>query len=457
MDLYEIFYRLPDMKDHIMSYFSKYEDNIYIFRMLSKSFNHLNIYHKLKIEKFYYKTKYKNQSKTYIQNFLKDNKIKKLKITEYNKHIYVDPKYYSNLQKISVDSLDEKQFSFFVKYFSKFPIQSLKLKYMDIKYTNNLLQFNQLKTLDITITKKENEDIIFELLKINKNTLRKLKIGIKTGRGIDEQKLVDIIKNNLKLEYIDIRGDLFTYDMIKSNTKIIIRNFKCDFSQIYKLKYLQKLRLHSVKNIHLESIFNSLEMIESIALWGMASNYETYNDEIYEKYKDIIYVDQYDDDHEKYDDTIGKINIKSPFLNHIFLHGFTIDHIELPNINSLESLYIEDVFFKKAIYLPKITHFTIENYKMNPENFNIKFFKFPKLCELNIHHCVLNDLFVYNKIKLLNIQHSLLNINLLYLLKKHHNLKNILFFYNKYNNMNKLEIIKYLKSKKIDCDDNKEW
>jgi hypothetical protein len=361
--------------------------------MLCKSFYYLPLYHKFKVENVYCKNKYISQSKSYIQNFLKINKIKKLYINKYNKHIYVNPTFYSHLQKIKVDSLSEKQFYFFVKYFSKFSIQNLKLNYIEFKYPDILLKFNQLKTLDITITCKENEDIIFELLKVNQDTLRKLKIGIYTEKGIDEQKLVQIIKNFLKLEYINIRGDLFSYDMIKSNMKIIINPFKFDFSKINTLKYLYTLRLNFVKNVYLEPIFSSLEIIETLSLYGISSNYETYNDEIYEKYQNIISKSNYDEDHEEYDYTVGKIIIKSPNLNHIFLSDFTIEQIELPVENSLKSIYINDVCFKKEIYLPKLIEFTVENSRINPENVDLKLFKFPKLKDISIHHCIIKDVF----------------------------------------------------------------
>lgn len=51
-------------------------------------------------------------------------------------------------------------------------------------------------------------------MKINKKTLKKLKIGIYTGREIDEQKLIKIIKDDLFLEYIDImeRFNFLWYD-----------------------------------------------------------------------------------------------------------------------------------------------------------------------------------------------------------------------------------------------------
>jgi hypothetical protein len=82
MDLYDIFLRMDGIKNNIISYLCKYDDNIYIFRMLNQSFLKLPIYNKLMIE---------NQSKTYILNFLKTNDIKKSYISSFNEYIYVDP------------------------------------------------------------------------------------------------------------------------------------------------------------------------------------------------------------------------------------------------------------------------------------------------------------------------------------------------------------------------------
>lgn len=110
------------------------------------------IYEEFKVEQVFSGNKYKNQSNHIFIIFLK---LIKLYISEFNKHIYINPKYYSNLKKISVESLKENQFDFFVKYFSKFQIENLQLKYINFNYKNNLLQFNQLKNLDITITEKK--------------------------------------------------------------------------------------------------------------------------------------------------------------------------------------------------------------------------------------------------------------------------------------------------------------
>jgi hypothetical protein len=258
MDIYELFSRYKGIQKDIFSYFNKYEDNILVFRILSKNFTKLDLYDILIIQKL----KNKNQTKSYIKNFLFYNNIKKLYIHNFNKKLLmIDSHLYSNLKKITIESFSEKDFYFFTKYFSKLPIQNLKLLYLKFKYPNILCEFKNLIKLDIHITMKENEDIIFELLKINKNTLRKLKIGIYTGKNIDKQKLKSIIESDLKLENIDIRNDLFSYKMIHPMTKKIHCIFPYNTNEIYTLKYLIYLRMHSVKNNDLKNIFNILEYV----------------------------------------------------------------------------------------------------------------------------------------------------------------------------------------------------
>lgn len=136
----------------------------------------------------------------------------------------------------------------------------------------------------------------------------------------------------------------------------------------------------------MEIIFNSLENVNSISLYGIISNIETYTDELFEKYKKILYVGN---DREKYDDSVGNIIIKSKNINSIYLY-----------------------------ILPRIIKFTVENFKINPEIFDMKLFKFPRLQQINLHNCIINNLFVYNKIDFINIQHSIINIDLIHLLRK---------------------------------------
>jgi len=87
MDLYEIFLRIPDIRDIIFSYLDKYQDNLYVFRKLSKSFYYIHLYDHLRITKLNTNNKYSNQPKKFIKNFLQSNKIKSLYISDFNKKL----------------------------------------------------------------------------------------------------------------------------------------------------------------------------------------------------------------------------------------------------------------------------------------------------------------------------------------------------------------------------------
>jgi len=448
MDLYEIFASIPGIREIIFTYFDKYEDNIFIFRMLSKSFWSLHLYDKFTVEKIYKKNGYCNQSINMIINFLKYNKVRTFYINSYNKKItQIDPKYLTCLKKLVIDDVPkENHFYFLMRYFANFPIENLKLKYLNIVYSDILLQFRKLKTLDITITTKENEQIIFDLLLVNKETLNKLKIGIYTGKGIDEKKLVEIIENNLQLEYIDIRSDLTTPKMILPKTRIIVNSFVYKNEFLLKLKYLKILRIHSLKNNDLNILLGQLELIESVSLRGDTNNYETFKEEDEIKYP-FLFSSSLFDHIIPYDGSSAQINIKSPYLNHMYLYGFTIDKFQLKNVDNFQYFYIEDVCFKCNIYLPKLVEFTVENYIMNPHNFDIKFFKMPQLKSINLHHVILSKFFVFHKLKSMNIQNSIIDINLNLLILKNKNIKYYLLFHNSFECLQDIEKLKYFSDK----------
>lgn len=454
IDLYTIFTNFPELKREIFSWFDKYDDTfqISIFRQLDRSFYYLPLYEKLVIYK---------QPISFLKKFLTINKVRKLHIINNNSKLYKLPiKLFSSLEKITIDSLDEREFYFFCKYFSVLPIINLKINYCTCKFSDNLLQFNKLKTLDIHITRKDNEDLIFNFLKTNKDTLRKLKIGVYTGRNINEQLMAKIIKENLSLDFIDLRGDLFSYDMINPRTKIIRARFTYDRNHVNDLRYILSLRMYDIKNSDLPIIFNTLEVVQWVSLSGLSSNIESiqYSDDY--KYSRIIWKpSQYEPDtYQPYDNTSCDIIVKSRNLNSFYLTTFTINSFELSNPNKLNRIYLSDVNFLKPISFPRVTEVDIDNFIMNPEIFNINMFKLPKVKNLNIFCCLITTQFVFKTIKSLNIQNCIINIDILNTLKQHKNIKSILFYHNNWSvSYNKIQIEKYLHSKRIDYYDSKDW
>lgn len=443
----------PDLKNYIFSFFCpySYDDNKFILRQLSRSFYHLPLYNTLVVDK---------QSKSFLIKFCKTNKITKLKIRNHNRHLYEIPRsLLSSVRKIIIDDLNTVHLHIFLNLFSRFHIENIKINYCTCILPKTLLRFMSLKKLDIHITSKENEDLVFDLLILNENTLKKLKIGIYTGRNIDETKVQDIIEDNLKLEYISIRGDLLRYNMIKPCTKFIYHSFSYISDHVQQLQYLQTVRLEKVNNHDLEVIFKNLLVVESLSLWGSLSNYD-HADHIEGHPYEYVLVDYDDLDLTiPYDGTIANISVTSTRLTRVFMHGFTIHDFILTNPYSIEFMSLEDVYFMTPIYLPKLKELHVENMLMNPENFKIDMFKVPKITDISLLHCIINNLFVFNSLKLLNIQHSIISVDMIHLLSRHKNLKHVLFFYDSwsYPQFDKRNLIKYLESKKIEFHDHKEW
>lgn len=462
IDLYTIFCNFPELKGEIFSYFDKYDydRDIAALKVTSLSFYYLPMYNRLIIDK---------QSKSSIANNLKNNKIKTLIIRRNNslKKLYkISKDFFTSIKKIKIDpilckdELTTKELFFLFKFFSNLNITNLKFDYCTCLLPKNLLNFNKLITLDIHITCKENEELIFKLLQINKNTLRKLKIGIYTGRNIDEQKLVKIIEDSLKLEFIDIRGDLFSYKMLNPKMKYIRSYFQYNSNYTNDLKYIISLKVDKITNEDLSIICSTLDLAEYLSLCGVSANIDSIvypNDHKYEK---ILY-DDYDfndDFYKEYDCSKANVFIKSKNLKSMYLYSFTIDTFELNNSNTLISMTIEDVCFLKPIYLPKLARLYVHNYDMNPENFNINNFKLPKLKDLSMLHCLVTTPFVYNCLESLNIQTSIIDFDILHILKKHKNLEDILFYKNYWSDSyNKKTIEKYLKNKRIKYYESSDW
>jgi hypothetical protein len=130
-------------------------------------------------------------------------------------------------------------------------------------------------------------------------------------------------------------------------------------------------------------------------------------------------------------------------LKELNLYGFTIDSFVLYNTESLEYLGLEDVSFINNIYLPKLKKLKAQNFFINPLNFKINKFKIPNIEFIN---CLIYESFVYNKLQTLCIQCSTIEIQMIHLLKKHKNLKNVYFYHNNYDkSINITSIKQYIK------------
>lgn len=447
IDLYSFLRNYSDLKGLVFSYLCKYEDNKFILRQLSKSFYYLPLYDTLCVDK---------QSKSFLTRFFRVNRIHTLRIRDHNKNLYKIPRdLLSGVKKIVVHSLNTKELYLLCNLFSRFHVTNMKIKYSTCLLPESLLRFHSLQRLDMTITSKNNEDIVFDLIRLNKTTLTKLKIGIYTGKGVDEPKLQNIIETDLRLAHIEIRDDLFTYGMIKPCTKYIRPRISYVPTQVRSLQYIVHLRLKNVSNHDLVTITDNLLVVERLSLWGTLSNFDHVIQKEGHKYEYVVHV--YDDHNlsNAYDGTVADVVIRSTRLSFLFMNGFTINGFTGTH---LKEMMIEDVCFMKPIYLPHLQILYVENMVMNPENFKMHVFKLPKLRDINLLNCLVNDLFVFNSLKSINIQNSIISLSMEHLIKRHKRLTSTLFYNNQWPpEFEKEKIVRYLQSRRISVHDAEEW
>lgn len=450
-DLY-LLLTVPELRREVFSFLDKYDDDVFIFRQLSRSFYYMCLYEELGISK---------QPPSFLKKFLKINRIKKLHIRENHRKMYKLPiELFGSLEKITIDSMDARELYFFCKYFSVLPIVNLKIKYCTCVVPKNILQFNKLKTLDITITSKENEDIVFELLKTNKHTLRKLKIGVYTGKNVDEERLTRTIETHLCLETLEIRGDLFSYNMIRPVTKHIRSSpFLYIPERVNDLKYILTLRLDGLRNRDMSIVFRTLEHVEWVDLTGLDANVERiqYSEEY--KYERIIYKpSKYDTNtYEPYDHTSCDVYVKSKKLHGFHFNNFTIRCFELSNPERLRRIYLTDVRVVQPLFFPGVTSMEMDNFCMDPEHVEFEYFQIPNIKELHIHCCLIRKPFVFKTLRSLNIQNSIVEIDMLCMMKQHKSLRSTLFYHNIWPEYDKKRLEQYFKSRKIEYYESNDW
>lgn len=417
-----------DIGGVVFSYLNKYEDNRFVLRQLSRSFYRLPLYETLSINK---------QPKTFLSGFLRTNRVRNLVIRNHNKNLFKIPRdLFRYVRKIVIHTLDSKELHLLCRLFSRYHITNLKVMYCTCPLPLSLLSFSSLERLDITITSRENQDPVLHLLRINRSTLKKLKLGIYTGKGVEEDIVTTIIKQDLCLEHIDIRGNLFSYEMIRSCTRHIIPIIPYIESKSDMLQYIVRLRLDGLANRHLPTIFRNLAVVGDLCLYGGLSNYEhvTYVDG-----HEFKYVLRDYDNHDlslPYDGTVADIlDIKSRALTVLFMNGFTIRRFCVP---SLTEMVIEDVCFTMPVRLPMLRYLYVENAVMDPRRFTLDVFDFPGLMSLELIHCIVKDMFVYHSLRTVNIQHSILSIDMEDLIERHKRcLGSVLFYMNRWTDTQK--------------------
>lgn len=450
MDLYSFLRTFTDLRRLMFSFLCKYEDNRFILRQLSKSFYNLPLFETLSIDR---------QSKAFLTRFFRTNQIRKLIICNHNPNLFRIPREtFQHVRKIVIKSLDAKELYLLCKLFSRFHITNLKIKYCTCPLPTSLLSFSSLERLDICITSRENQNTVFSFLHLNRTTLKKLKIGIYTGKGVDESKVQEIIEQDLQLEYIGIRGDLFTYDMIRPFTNHITQIIPYIESKTHMLRYVVQLRLEGVANDHLSTIFKSLVMVERLSLYGNLENFDHVSS-ITNHVEEFILRDYDERDLSvSYNGTIANIDIvQSKGLTFLFMKGFTIGNFpDFP----LKEIMIEDVCFTKPIFLSVLHNLYIENEVMNPTRFTLAIFRLPRLKEISLIHVLVKDMFVYHQLRFINIQHSIISIDMEHMMKKHKRyLKSVLFYMNRWSfeGFDKEKLLKLTRTLRIDAREPEDW
>lgn len=353
-----------------------------------------------------------------------------------------------------------RELYFFCKHFSQFPIVNLHIKYCTCKLPDTILRFNKLRTLDITITSKDNEEMVFNLIRLNRHTLRKLKVGVYTGRNIDEQRLARTIEENLSLEVLEIRGDIFTHKMITPRMKHPRARFLYAPEHLYDLTRLVTLNAYGIRNHDLDTLFRTLECVEWVYLSGVSSNIESIRYSEDYKYKKLIWKPWSfePDDYEPYDFTSCDLFVKSKNLRSFYLTTFAIRRFELSSPETLKTIHFSDIQTLEPLFFPEVVELDIDNFHLNPEVLNLDHFRLPKLRYLSLHKCLISRPFWFRSLRSMNIQNSIVMIDMLHTVQRHFGLRDILFFNNEWcDTFDKSRLQTHFHSRKIDVSDYAQW
>lgn len=436
----------------IIAYLCKYEDNRFIFRQLSRAFYYMPSYDRLVVNK---------QPPSFLTRFFTIHPVKSLRVRQHHRKLCrLPPTLFHGLEKIVVESMEARELYFFCKYFSQFPIVNLHIKYCTCRLPDTLLGFNELRTLDITITSKENEDTVFNLVRLNAHTLRKLKVGVYTGQNVDEERLARVIEENLSLEVLHIRGNIFTSKMITSRMRYLRSRILYKPDYVYNLRYLLTLNMHGIHNHDLVALFGALECVEWVSLSGKSCNIDSlrYSDDY--KYKKLLWKPFAfePDNYEPYDFTSVDLDVRSKNLRSFHLTAFTIRRFRLSRPEILKTMYFSDVQTLEPLFFPEMVELEVENFHLNPEAFVLDHFRLPRLRCLSMHKCLITQPFLFKSLRSLNIQNSVVMIDMLHTVRHHYGLRNILFFHNDWDDTFHPDQLKaYSHSRKIDVYDTKEW
>jgi hypothetical protein len=414
--LYSFFLQKQDLKTKCLQYLDQQTDYQHSkLKILSNEFNYLPIFTKYNIST--------RLSKSEILDMFKINKINTIAFYSFNKNFLSVPvKYLSFLKIIKFEDFwggkkfDEKNLQLLFNHIPNHIIE-LDIENLDIKIPLNILKFTNIESLSICFY-EQNEDVLFDLLELNQKSLKKLIIKkYFKFKTLNVQKL-NIILNKLNLEYIDFPRELFNYDFVKYKTKYIENQITFDILHYKKLTYIKSLDIENVTNIQLQLLAKNCIYLENVHICGIMNNIEIAPPEIVAKNAKIHnWWNEIKDDYE-YDGLAPNIEFSSNNLHHLILCKFTIKKLSFLNIDSIKTLKIRDVNIKNKLYLPKLKEFEVDNNYINSETFNYKNFKFPQLQILSLEGVLVNKYFSFHKLNTLWIQLSIIDVDIIKLLKK---------------------------------------
>lgn len=354
-----------------------------------------------------------NTSQKFLDSFLCNNpSIRKL-------YVYGIPhNFFCRNKKNYFSSVHTLRFEFPVKTqilsLLCFPsITSLKMCFTDCDLPVSILKWKKLQTLDMIITSQDNAQRMQMLLYQNKSTLENLTLDLCWTREIDFSGIVSTIVDHLRLKSFSLSTALFSYPMIGPSTERVLSFISFDMGRVGMLRHLKQVRLDMLKNSDLPIVFQTLELVESMTLYGMDRNYKKVVYDQIDKYPFFIQMqseDIFQDSLvEPYDGSSAPIVVQSPRLKTLCLSCFTIRSFTFAQSCCLDLLYIQDVEFSQCVFLPFLTCLHIENLTLCPKKCVLDQFDLPRLHYLTVQNCVITDaIFSYRTLYELHLDHCLL-------------------------------------------------
>ena len=416
MDLYTLFLEKQDIRNYIFSFlkYSNQEDDTYLkIRLLSKEFSLLPVIEHVTIER--------EQSLARLKRLFRRNPVRSVYICQHNRHLYkIEPSLLSSVRELRLYDLPSRDARICLNFFSRFSLKSFDLGCVDMILPDSLLRLDSLINLRITITKKENEALVFQLLRQNSSSLRDLDISFYTREDINTVELCSILESkHMRLETLYTRPDLFTYFMIRPTMRSLRMCIPFVATEYSRMVDLIHLHVEKLTNNDVSILCSHLQKIQSLSLYGEETNIPFLTKSADYADRSLIRVPDYLSLHEKrYDGSIVEVNLQSPFLRRLSLSMFTVSRLRLIDPTRLKHLELNDVSLQHPVHLPQLTELTIENTILDPRHVFIRNIIAPRVSTLDLSRCRLQHPFSFHRLQRLTLNYCILSLYFTRFLKK---------------------------------------